>query len=166
MGLWGCGVWGAEALKDGGVGWCWLVDGVLSWLCVFRLCGFGWVLGWCGGFWGSFFGGLWDVGESAWCIHACSKWQTSEVPPFLKGGEGEGSGVIRAVLVASAFSYLHDVPLSDLTGVKIDPVFEHPQGCRAHHTLQGYFHMAQMVVQVEAFPNRLFAQMGANLLIL
>jgi hypothetical protein len=34
-GLWGCGVWGAEALKNGGGGWCW--DVVLSWLCAFRL---------------------------------------------------------------------------------------------------------------------------------
>jgi hypothetical protein len=65
-GLGGCGVWGAEALKDGGGGWCWLVDGVLSWLCVFRLCGFGWVLGWCGGFWGLFF--WWALGCWGVCV--------------------------------------------------------------------------------------------------
>jgi hypothetical protein len=28
---------GAEALKNGGVGWCWAVRVVLSWLCAFRL---------------------------------------------------------------------------------------------------------------------------------
>jgi hypothetical protein len=47
----------------------------------------------------------------------------SDVP--LSGGEGG----IRVVLAASAFSDLPDVPLSDLTGAKIDPVFEHPQPC-------------------------------------
>jgi hypothetical protein len=35
--LWGHRVAGAEALKNGGGGWCWSVDGVLSWLCAFRL---------------------------------------------------------------------------------------------------------------------------------
>jgi hypothetical protein len=53
--VWGHRVAVAEALKDGGVGRCWSVDGVLSWLCAFRLCGFGWVLGWCGGFLGLVF---------------------------------------------------------------------------------------------------------------
>jgi hypothetical protein len=50
------------------------------------------------------------------------------IPP-LPYPRGERAGVrgIRVVLAASAFSYLHDVPLSDLMGVKIDPIFEHPQ---------------------------------------
>jgi len=62
----------------GGVGWwmgCWV--GCVCFGCAGL-----------GGFWGGvvvfgvrFFGGLWDVGESAWCIHACSKWQTSEGAP-------------------------------------------------------------------------------------
>jgi hypothetical protein len=36
-GLWGGGVCGDEVPKNGGVGWCWSVDVVLSWLCAFRL---------------------------------------------------------------------------------------------------------------------------------
>jgi hypothetical protein len=36
-GLWGGGVCGDEVPKNGGVGWCWDVDVVLSWLCAFRL---------------------------------------------------------------------------------------------------------------------------------
>jgi hypothetical protein len=36
-GFWGGGVCGDEALKNRGVGWCWAVDVVLSWLCAFRL---------------------------------------------------------------------------------------------------------------------------------
>ena len=36
-GLWGRGVCGDEVPKNGGVGWCWDVDVVLSWLCAFRL---------------------------------------------------------------------------------------------------------------------------------
>ena len=36
-GLWGGGICGDEVPKNGGVGWCWDVDVVLSWLCAFRL---------------------------------------------------------------------------------------------------------------------------------
>jgi len=36
-GFWGRGGCGDEALKNRGVGWCWGVDVVLSWLCAFRL---------------------------------------------------------------------------------------------------------------------------------
>jgi hypothetical protein len=36
-GLWGGGMCGDEVPKNGGVGWCWDVDVVLSWLCAFRL---------------------------------------------------------------------------------------------------------------------------------
>jgi hypothetical protein len=36
-GFWGGGMCGDEALKNRGVGWCWAVDVVLSWLCAFRL---------------------------------------------------------------------------------------------------------------------------------
>jgi hypothetical protein len=36
-GLWGGGMCGDEVPKNGGVGWCWDVDAVLSWLCAFRL---------------------------------------------------------------------------------------------------------------------------------
>ena len=36
-GLWGGGMCGDEVPKNGGVGWCWAVDVVLSWLCAFRL---------------------------------------------------------------------------------------------------------------------------------
>jgi len=36
-GLWGGGMCGDEVPKTGGVGWCWDVDVVLSWLCAFRL---------------------------------------------------------------------------------------------------------------------------------
>ena len=34
-GLWGGGMCGDEVPKNGGVGWCWDVDVVLSWLCAF-----------------------------------------------------------------------------------------------------------------------------------
>jgi hypothetical protein len=36
-GLWGGGMCGDEVPKNSGVGWCWDVDVVLSWLCAFRL---------------------------------------------------------------------------------------------------------------------------------
>ena len=36
-GLWGGGMCGDEVPKNGGAGWCWDVDVVLSWLCAFRL---------------------------------------------------------------------------------------------------------------------------------
>ena len=36
-GFWGGGVCGDEVPKNGGAGWCWGVDVVLSWLCAFRL---------------------------------------------------------------------------------------------------------------------------------
>jgi hypothetical protein len=66
------GGWGVELVVCVSVVRVWVGFGVVWW------------------FLGQFFDGLWDVGEPAWCIHACSKWQTSGFPSRSGGNLQEG----------------------------------------------------------------------------